>query len=152
MTQEQFARRSLLTVALLTLALFVGAPGLHAVAINPEPSWESITVSANVGPIDVPDVPVEVCLNTTCVSTPDLSNFSLQVTATVDVTVEAPTMSVRTCGSFAGASVTTSTGATAATVVATVSGTLPDGTPYEQSLGPVSAPPFSKTEASACVD
>lgn len=150
MTQERFTRRSLLPVALLTLALFVGAPALGAVQLKP--AWESLSVSVSVGPIDVPDVPVEVCVDGTCASTPDLSSFSLKVTATVDATVDKPTMAVSTCGAFAGASVTTSTGGTGATVVVTVSGTLPDGTPYEQSTGPVSAPPFSSTTASACVD
>jgi hypothetical protein len=54
-------------------------------------SAEPTTVSASAGPVPVSGVPVEVCVNDDCQTTPELSAVALDVEVTADATEAVPT-------------------------------------------------------------
>ncbi|MGP3969653.1 hypothetical protein [Streptomyces sp. 6N223] len=98
---------------------------------------EPHTVSLTVGPVVLPGVPIEVCIDTTCTPTSPL----LDVTATAEVTTEATTgltLTPASCpdGSL-GVAIRASSGTAAdATVELTVTGTALDGERKELTVGP----------------
>lgn len=113
----------------------------------------SNTVSVTVGPAPLPNVPVSVCLNATCVTPPSYSVGLLSVTATADLAIGAlPTITPGICPAGQGGVVLVVTTGTSTTIVsATVSGTGLDGSPFSLPLGPVTVSPSSKTvTVSAC--
>lgn len=112
---------------------------------------DSTTISASVGPIALPDVPVSVCINDDCVNTPTLSNVSATVSVTAVTEVGKPTITTSSCPSGSvGAVFTITTGGTSATVTVVVSGSRPDGTPFSQTIGPVTVPGLSTATVTVC--
>jgi hypothetical protein len=138
-----------LTVFLMMLVALVLPPVLGAEKI-PGPGSTNC-VSVTIGPVPVPNVPVEVCINNSCTSTPVLTTLELKVTACAETTVGIPTVTTSHCPrSAVGGGVTITTGGTNATVTVTVSGKLPDGTPYSQTIGPTTVLPLSTVAVTAC--
>ncbi|MEW6735695.1 MAG: hypothetical protein AB1489_30670 [Acidobacteriota bacterium] len=134
---------------LVTLVLLPSWAGKTVAGADDFP--KSTSVSATIGPITVPNaVPLQVCVDTTCVSTANLSSVTLTVSANASVTVDLPKLTTGLCSEGIGASVSVTTGETSTTVTATVSGTLPDGSSTTIVVGPVAAPPLKTINASVC--
>ena len=108
------------------------------------------TVSGNVGPVPVPNAPVQVCVNSTCQQTPALSSVALAATATANTTAGLPTITPGTCTSGVGGTLVVKGGSSAATVSGTVSGTLPNGSAFSQTIAPVTVAPNATTTIGAC--
>lgn len=111
-------------------------------------SAQTNTVSASVGPVPVPNVPVEVCVNDDCQTTPALSAVALRVEATADAGGVAPTITIGECPSGTGVALVVQS-AGDAVVSGEVTGTLPDGSSFSQPIGPV-AIGEGTTTVSAC--
>ena len=108
------------------------------------------TVSGSVGPVPVPNVPVQVCVNSTCQQTPALSAVGLSATASADANPTLPTITPGTCASGAGGTLVIKGGSSTATVTGSVTGALPNGTQFSQPIGPVTVAPNGTTTISAC--
>lgn len=111
---------------------------------------EPTVVSVGAGPVPVPNVPVEACVDDECESTPALSSVSLDVEASSDVTSTPPTITPGTCASGTGIAFVVQTGSDQATVRGEVSGTLPDGSLFSEPVGPVTVPADESATVSAC--
>lgn len=109
---------------------------LSLVAASPA---SAATVSTTLGPIPVPSVPLSVCVNSTCVSTPAATSVTLSATVSASgATV--PLIAPGSCpAGSTGAAFTVNT-LTAATVgiSGSLSGTGVDGQPFSIPIGPVS--------------
>lgn len=108
------------------------------------------TVSGSVGPVAVPNVPVQVCVGTTCQNAPALSTVGLAVTASADAGGALPTITPSSCSSGSGAVLVVKGGSTATTVGGTVNGTLSNGSAFTQPIGPVTVAPNGTTTVGAC--
>ena len=108
------------------------------------------TVSGSVGPVPVSNVPVQVCVNSSCQQTPALSSVALNLTASTDANAALPTITPGTCGSGVGGTLVVKGGSSAATVSGTVSGTLPNGSAFSQPIAPVTVAPNATTTIGAC--
>lgn len=111
------------------------------------------TVSLTIGPLPLPDIPVEVCINSTCIETPALESASLNVTAQAAGLV-VPVIIPGPCPSGQIGSVLTVSSLTPGdvTIGATLSGTLPTGQAFSQAIGPVTLPlgPSNSATVSVC--
>lgn len=133
-----------------TRSLFVGAILVASLAMTGTAMAQSQTVSGSVGPVPVPNVPVQVCINSTCQQTPVLSSVGLTATAVANANPSLPTVTPGTCASGAGGTLVIAGGSSTTTVSSTVSGTLPDGSPFSQTIAPVTVAPNGTTTISAC--
>ncbi len=134
--------RSLITGAILAGGLAMAGPA----AAQPQ------TVSGSVGPVPVPNVPVQVCVNGTCQQTPALSAVALNVSATADPTVGTPpTITPGPCpGGQLGGVLNVNGGSSGATLSGTVSGTVPTGSSFSQPIPPLTVAPGGTATISAC--
>ena len=110
--------------------------GLSLVAASPA---SAATVSVGLGPIPVPSVPVSVCVNSTCVSTPAATSVALSAAVSVSgVTV--PLIESGSCpaGSVGVAFTVNTLLAATVTISGSLSGTAVNGQPFSIPLGPVS--------------
>ena len=108
------------------------------------------TVSGSVGPVPVPNVPVQVCVNSTCQQTPALSAVGLNATASAAANPALPTITPGTCASGTGGTLVIRGGSSTATVTGSVTGTLPNGSPFSAPIPPVTVAPGGTTTISAC--
>ena len=108
------------------------------------------TVSGTVGPVSVPNAPVQVCVGSTCQGTPALSSVSLTVTASAEANPVPPTITPGACASGVGGTLVVKNGSSTATIGGTVSGTLPNGSAFSQPIAPVTVAPNGTTTISAC--
>ena len=112
-------------------------------------SADSSTISASAGPVPVPSVPVEVCVDDDCQTTPALSAVALRVDVTADAEAGVPTITPGVCASGTGVALDIQSGSDDAVVSGEVSGTLPDGSPFSQPIDPVTIGQGT-TSVSAC--
>jgi hypothetical protein len=133
-------RRGFLLVTSVAAATMLFAMSSQALALTK-------SVSATVGPIPLPNVPVEVCVDDSCQSTPALGSVSLKVTAKADLKVG--TLPAITPGSCppgeSGVVLKVTTGTTKVTVSGNVIGTLPTGAPVNIPVGPVTIGPVNES-------
>ena len=125
---------------LLGMAMFIMGGTAYA---------EPVTVSASAGPVTVPGVPVEVCVDDDCQTTPALNTVSLDVEVTVDAAAALPTITPGECDTGTGVALVVQSGSEDAVVSGEVSGTLPDGSSFSEAIGPVTVGQGSTT-VSAC--
>ncbi|WP_042386502.1 hypothetical protein [Streptacidiphilus melanogenes] len=116
------------------------------------------TLSLSVGPVPVPNVPVSVCLDSSCVATPPLTSVSLTVAAGVrhgPLPVVVLTAAACPAGGKGVAISVTSLAPVTVTVSASVSGITTAGGPLRVPLGPVTqqlTPGSPGLLVSACTD
>lgn len=145
MTKKTWMRFVLPVVLLGLVAWQPSGPMLSSPALA---GTNTVTVTA--GPFEVPGAPVSVCINSDCVTLED-PVATLFVTLTVTATIGTPTITTSACPAPAIGSVfTISTGGTSVTVSGAVSGTLPDGSPFSQPIGPTTVPGLSTVTVSVC--
>ncbi len=111
------------------------------------------TVKATVGPVSVPAVPVQVCVDDTCVTGPAATTVTLTASATaaVDVnpTVVPPSITPGTCSAGTGAVLVVNTGSVGATVQGLVKLTV-NGTTQTIPISETIATPNKTVTVSAC--
>ncbi len=107
------------------------------------------TVSGSVGSYALPNVPVQVCVNSRCSQTPPLKSVFMWVTAKSNGSI-APTVTPGPCASRLGGTLAVTAGPTGAEFVGYVSGTHVDGRPFLQFFPAVAVPPNAAAIASAC--
>lgn len=122
--------------------------GLAMLTMGATASAEPTTVSASVGPVPVTNVPVQVCVDGDCQTTPALSAVTLRVDATADAT-DVPTITPATCPSGQGAALVVQSGSDDAVVSGEVTGTTPDGSSFSLPIDPVTVGEGTTT-VSAC--
>lgn len=112
-----------------------------AVALAAPANAAPLTVSATVGPVAIPHVPVSVCVNSTCVTTPAATTVSLTASVKVNLAnLSLPTITPTLCSNGLGVAVVVHTGSLAGGVV-TASVTLTvNGVPTTIPLGIPSGP------------
>ena len=105
------------------------------------------TLSASLGPIPLPNVPAQVCVDGTCQSTPALSEVLLDVRVRVDVDAGTlPTITPGTCpAGQTGLALVITTGTTGVTVSGSVTGKLPNGAPINIPVGPITVGAMGQT-------
>lgn len=107
------------------------------------------TVSASVGPVPLPNVPAQVCVDNVCQSTPALTAVSLKVSAKVevaDLVGALPTITPGTCPQGqTGVALAIKTGTTSVTVTGLVMGSLPNGAPINIPVGPITVGAMGQT-------
>lgn len=133
-----------------TRSLLAGAVLMGSLAVTGTALAQSQTVSGSVGPVPVPNVPVQVCVNSTCQQTPALSSVGLTLTASADANAVLPTITPGTCASGVGGTLVVNGGSSTATVSGSVTGMLPNGSPFSLPIAPVTVAPNGATTISAC--
>lgn len=140
-------RRSLRALALVPLTAGVLALGAPAGAAP-------TTVSATVGPVAIPGVPVNVCVDNgalTCTPTPVSTSVSLTASATVDpAAVTPPTVVPGACSNGQGVALVVTTGSAGTLISGAVTVTV-NGTPTIVPIGLPASPPNQTVIISACV-
>ncbi|MDQ3980100.1 MAG: hypothetical protein M3314_11185, partial [Actinomycetota bacterium] len=128
-------------------AIVAGTLGMAGPAVSAPQN-----VTGTIGPLAVPNAPVEVCVNGDCQETPALSTVALQVTATADPAVgNLPTVTPGPCpGGQLGGVLTVNGGSSGATVSGAVTGTSPTGAPFSQVIPPLTVAPGGTGTVSAC--
>jgi hypothetical protein len=139
-------RNTLRTRTLIATGVLVATVGI----VGGGTAFAQTPVSGSAGPIPLPNVPVQICVNNTCQSTPPLSSVSLNATATPNATGGLPTITPGLCTSGIGPTLTVKTGSTPATLAGTVSGTLPNGTAFSRTLDSLTIPANGTGTVSAC--
>ncbi len=113
----------------------------------------SKTVSATVGPVPVPEVPVQICVDGTCVQGPAATTVTLTASATagadVNPIVVPPTINPGTCGAGTGAVLVVNTGTLGATIQGLVKLTV-NGTTQTIPIAETLATPNRTVTISAC--
>lgn len=136
--------RALATVAAAAGAIVLAAPALA----------HPITVSASVGPVTVPGVPVSVCVDygtLTCTPTPPVTSVALTASATVDPgAITAPTVTPGMCSNGQGVALVVTSGSAGTVLSGSVTVTV-DGTPTVIPIGTPPTPPNQTVIVSACV-
>lgn len=99
---KQVSRSSMRLRALVGLSGALGLVAMASTAMAGTAGATTVGVSATVGPVVVPEVPVTVCVDnngsTTCQSTPSATTVSLAVSASVNSgAVTLPTVTPGTC-------------------------------------------------------
>jgi hypothetical protein len=111
------------------------------------------TATLSVGPVVLPGLPAQVCIDATCTPSTALLNVGLTAQATTDVTVAPVTLTATSCpvGQLGAAIKVTSATTVSATVTATATGLGLDGQLHTVVVGPetVSVGPVGVT-VSAC--
>lgn len=111
----------------------------------------ALTVSGSVGPVPVPSVPVTLCVNANCVSTPAATTVQLNASVTLTTALGLPpTVTPALCppGQFGPALVIT-TGTSSATIGASVT-VLVNGVPRTFTVGPITVDPSKTVTINAC--
>jgi len=95
------------------------------------------TVSLTLGPLPLPDIPIEVCVDSNCIESPALESASLAVSA-VASGLTVPVIVPGSCPAAQIGTVLTISSLTPGnvTIGATLSGTLPTGQAFSQAIGP----------------
>lgn len=141
------SRRSLRALALVPLAAGMLAFGGPAGAA-------ATTVSATAGPVAIPGVPVNVCVDDgtlTCTPTPASTSVSLTASATVDpAAVTPPTVVPGACSNGQGVALVVTTGSAGTLITGAVTVTV-NGTPTIVPIGLPASPPNQTVIISACV-
>ena len=138
-------RRGMRSRALFASGILIASMSVAGIALAAPQ-----TVSGSVGPVPVPNAPVQVCVNSTCQQTPALSSVGLTVTASAEANPVPPTVTPGACASGAGGTLVVHGGSSTATVSGTVSGTLPNGSAFSQPIAPVTVAPNATTTIGAC--
>ncbi len=111
------------------------------------------TVSATVGPVEVPAVPVKICVDGTCVEGPAATTVTLTASATaaadVNPIVVPPTINPGTCAAGTGAVLVVNTGSLGATIQGLVKLTV-NGTTHAIPIAETIATPNRTVTISAC--
>jgi hypothetical protein len=140
----------------IAVSLCIGALALTGTALA------DTTASLAVGPVPIPNVPVEVCVTQTdvpggvkdCVTTPAGQSVSLVVNAQADTptpVVKPPTITPIPCpAGTQGAAARVSTGSVSTTITGTVTIVLNNGTPTTIPIDLVVAPPGQTVTLFAC--
>lgn len=127
--------------------VFVASLAAPSAVLAQAPQW----VSGSVGPVPVPNVPVQICVGATCQQTPALSSVGLAVGALTEGNAVPPTFRSGSCAAGTGGVLFVTGGSAGAIVTGTLNGTLPNGARYEQSIGaPINLAPNATTTISAC--
>ena len=108
------------------------------------------TVSAYVGPVPVPNVPVRVCVGSVCQDTPPLKSVFLVVAVTTETGAVSPTITPGGCGSGQGGTLTVSSGSNSALISGYVNGTMRDGSAFLRPLPAATVGANTTTVVSAC--
>jgi len=137
--------RSLLGAGVAVATLLVGSGG-PADAVGAR-----VPVSAHVGPVVVPGVPLTVCVGSECVTTGPATTVQLDVRAAVGVRVGTlPTILPGLCPlGHTGAVLDVSTGSSRVVIRGLVTVTV-NGDPLTLPVGPVKLGPNSTVAISAC--
>lgn len=138
------ARRLSLAASIASAAMLLAMSG-QALAVQK-------TISARVGPVPLPSVPAQVCIDGDCQNTPNLQSVALEVSATFDADLGTPpTLNPGTCpAGQTGAVLVITTGTTSATVDGVVTATLPDGRTMSIPVGPITIGANETVTISAC--
>lgn len=138
------ARRTMFvaTTGLLALVTSLAGPALAA----------SETISASVGPVAIPEVPVEICVGDECQTTPPVDSASIALEAMFDVDAgDPPTITQDECPEGqSGLALVVNTGSASATVSGTVTVSLPDGSTETIPVGPVTVGGSESVTVSVC--
>jgi len=120
-------------VAVVATAAALAAPLAWASPALAEPH----TVTVTVGPVSAPGVPVSACVDSTCASTPAVTELALTASVTADAAASSVLLEPVACPTGSdGAAVRVSTSTTVTVrVSATLSGTGPEG-PVLVTVGP----------------
>lgn len=113
-----------------------------------------ITVTASVGPVSVPGVPLSVCVDDgspTCVPTPPATTVALTVSVTVNPdAVTLPTVTPGLCSNGQGVALVVTSGSAGGVISGSVTVTV-GGTPTVIPIGLTSVPANQTVIVSACV-
>ena len=113
----------------------------------------SKTVSATVGPVSTPAVPVQVCVDNNCVNGPAASSITLSVSATAGANVTPnlvlPTIQPGSCAAGTGAVLVVNSGSAGATIQGLVRLTV-NGTTQTLPINQTVATPNKTVTVSAC--
>ena len=127
---------------------------VSALALAGPAQAQPTTVTATVGPVTVPGVPLSVCIQngaTTCTPTPAATTVGLTVSATINAgALTPPTVVPGTCSNGQGVALVVSTGSGGSTISGSVTITV-NGNP---TVIPISLPPTGPNQTvivSACV-
>lgn len=114
------------------------ALGVLPLALATPASAAGHTATLTVGPVVLPAVPVEVCLDSTCTPSTPLLNVTLKAEATTDVDIEPVLLDETACpaGQVGAAIKVTSDTAAGASIKVTATGTGVDGQPKTIVVGP----------------
>lgn len=120
-----------MAAALLAAGVIVGSPS----------DARAASVGVSLGPLPLPDLPIEVCIESTCITSPELSAAALDVTVATSGLV-LPIIIAGLCpdGQVGATLSLSSLIPTQLTVEAVLSGELPNGDPFSESIGPVTLP------------
>ena len=125
-----------------------------AVVAMASPATAATTVSATVGPVAVPGVPVNVCVDngtTTCTPTPAATTVSLAVSATVNPdAITPPTVIPGTCSNGQGVALVVTTGSAGSIISGSVTLAV-NGNPTIIPIAVPSTGPNQTVIISACV-
>ena len=131
--------------------LFFGGVLAASLAVASPVFAELQMVSGSVGPVQVPDVPVQLCVGSGCQQTPVLSSVGLRASAFIEAGAVPPTIQAGSCGTGSGGVLVLRGGSAGAIVSGVLFGTRPGGAPYEQAIGaPINLAPNMTTTISAC--
>lgn len=138
------ARRYSLAAAIAGVVMLIGMTG-QALALTK-------TISASAGPVPLPNVPVEVCVDDDCVTTPDLKAVSLELTVPLELNLGSlPLITSGTCPEGeTGVVLKVTTGTTSVKASGLVTGTLPTGDSIMIPVGPISISPSGTVTVSVC--
>ncbi|HEU5356214.1 MAG TPA: hypothetical protein VFU65_17205 [Actinocrinis sp.] len=117
----------------------VAAAALATLSLAAAPPASAATISTSLGPIPVPSVPLSVCVNSTCVSTPAATSITLSATVSANgITV--PVVEPGSCpaGSIGAAFTANTLTAATVTISGSLSGTGVNGQPFNIPIGPYS--------------
>lgn len=139
----------------LRLRVFAALSAVVGVAAMAGPAVAApLMVSATVGPVVVPGVPVNICVNDgtlTCTPTLPATSFALTVSATINPdALTAPTVTPGACSNGQGVALVVTTGSAGTIISGSVTVTV-SGTPTVIPLMLPAAPANQTVIISACV-
>jgi hypothetical protein len=137
------------------LRSLVAVPALIGVLAAAGPAVaQPTTVTATVGPVAIPAVPVSVCVDNgtnKCVQTPPATTVGLTVSTTVDPgAVTPPTILPGACSNGQGVALVVNTGSAGTVISGSVTVTV-NGSPAVIPIGLPATPPNQTVIVSACV-
>jgi hypothetical protein len=131
----------------------VGVASVLMLFANPG-SAAAADFNISLGPIPLPDVPVEICVNSTCVESPELSSIELTATASTSG-IALPVVVPASCPSGQVGVVLNVTNVLPSnvTISGELSGELSAGGEFSTPIGPITVPGLGGSATiSACAE
>ena len=131
--------------------IVAGGTLLASLALAPAAGATQTNFSTTLGPISIPNAPVQVCMGLSCQTTPSLRGIFVNVMGVYDDASTPPTMTKGACATGrAGGTVTVTAGSGPALVGGSYNGTRLNGAPYMAWLPAVTLPANGTVTISAC--